>query len=301
MSETVIVLNPNSGSGDHVRSIRDRAELRGDRVKLTEEAGDAITLAQEVAEAGTSTIVAAGGDGTVNEVVQGIDRADAFADVTLGILPVGTGNNFAKNVGITDLDSAFAILEDGKRRKIDIGEATDRLFLNSCVAGLTAQSSSQTSPEMKSRLGVLAYVITTLRSVSDFDTLPLSVDIEGGESETTEWTGDAICILVGNGRRFTTSGSSQANMEDGLLEVTIIEDVSTLDLMSNTLVKRLLGEDSPHIARMRASKLTIAIRKPESIQYSLDGEIIQQRQLSLDVRPRTLTLAVGDTYAPNPD
>lgn len=189
MSETVIILNPKSGRGDHSQAVCDRAELRGDTIKQTEEAGEAVMLAQEAAEAGVSTIVAAGGDGTVNEVVRGIDRADAFDDVTLGILPVGTGNNFARNIGITDLDSAFGVLDAGERRQIDIGQADGRLFLNSCVAGVTAESSSETSSEMKNRFGVLAYVITTLQSVSDFEPLRLAIDIDNGETETTAWTG----------------------------------------------------------------------------------------------------------------
>lgn len=301
MAETVIILNPNSGSGDHSERVRNRAKIRGETVKETEEAGDAVAFAQEAAEAGVSTIVAAGGDGTVNEVVRGIDRAEAFDDVTFGIIPVGTGNNFAKNIGITDLDAAFAALDEGERRRVDIGNADGRLFLNSCVAGLTAESSGETSREMKNRLGVLAYVITTLRSISDFEALRLSVDIDDGDTATTAWTGDAICVLVGNGRQFTARGSSQANMEDGLLDVTVIEDVSTLDLMSEALGERLLGENSTHLVRTQAPALTITIQNPESIRFSLDGEMIQQRELSLSVRPQTLRLAVGETYTPDPE
>lgn len=300
-SRTVVVLNPNSGSGDHAQAVRNRAELQGFSLETTETDGDAIRIAREAATAGASTIVAAGGDGTVNEVVKGIDQAEAFDSVTLGILPVGTGNNFAKNIGITDLDTAFTILEQGERRRIDLGQADDRPFVNSCIAGLTADSSSETSRDMKNRLGVLAYVITTLRSVSDFEALRLRVDIGEGGSETTEWAGEAICALVGNGRRFTTSGSGQANMEDGLFDVTIIEDVSALNLMGDAIVEQLLGQDASHIVRSRAPALTITIQHPESIRFSLDGEIIQRRKLSLRIRPRTLEVAVGDTYRPDPD
>lgn len=299
-AETVIVLNPESGSGRHATAVHRRAELRSVPVRQTQAAGDAIRFAQEAADAGVSTIVAAGGDGTVNEVVRGIDHAGAFDDVTLGILPVGTGNNFAKNIGITDIDTGFAVLEGGERRWIDIGQADGRLFLNSCVAGLTAESSVETSREMKNRLGVLAYVMTTLRTVSNFDGLSLSVDIDDGGTETMPWTGEAICVLVGNGRRFAIGGSTQANMEDGLLDVAVIEDVSTLDLMGDALIEQLLGHDSAHLVRTRASALTITIQNPTSSRFSLDGEIIQRRRLSLGIRPRTLAIAVGDTYMPDP-
>lgn len=301
MPQNIIIHNPGSGSGDHDEIVRSRADDLGYTLEQTETAGEAVTLAAEAAKAGFSTIVAAGGDGTVNEVVRGIDRAGAFDDVELGILPLGTGNNFAELVGIPDLDTAFAVLENGDRRRIDIGYANERPFVNSCVAGLTAESSSETPSEMKRQLGVLAYVLTTLRTVSDFKSLRLTVDIEDAGQETTAWAGDALCILVGNGRRYPTSGTSQANMEDGLLDVVVIEDVSALDLMSDTVVERLLGRDSASIKRFKTASLEVAINNPDATRFSLDGEIIRERELSLTVRPQILTVAVGETYDPNPD
>ncbi len=301
MSNTIIIQNPQSGTGAHSEAVRDRAEILGYTLKLTENAGDAISLTREAAEAGFSTIVAAGGDGTVNEVVRGIDQADALEDVTFGILPLGTGNNFAEQIGITDLDAAFSVLKGGDRRRIDLGRANDRLFVNSCVAGLTANSSSETSADMKNRMGTLAYVITTLRSLSDFDSLPLTIDSHKTRPGTVAWSGKALSVLVGNGRRFTTEGGCQANMEDGLFDVAVIKDADTLDLMGDRIVERLFGRDSAHIDRFQTSSLTITVDTPETIRFSLDGEIIQYNQLSLDVCPRSLAVAVGDTYNPTPD
>jgi len=301
MTQKIIIHNPGSGRGDHDESVRRRADELGYTLKQTQTAGDAVTLAAEAAEAGFSTVVAAGGDGTVNEVVRGIDRANAFDDVEFGILPLGTGNNFAEQIGIPDLETAFAVLEDGDRRRIDLGYANERLFVNSCVAGLTAESSSETPSEMKRQLGVLAYVLTTLRTVSDFELLRLTVDIEDAGQETTAWAGDALCVLVGNGRRYGTSGTSQANMEDGLLDVVVIEDVSALDLMSDTVVERMFGRDSASIKRFKSSSVEIEIDNPYATRFSLDGEIIREQELSLTVRPQTLTVAVGETYDSNPD
>lgn len=301
MVQTIIVHNPGSGSGDHNETVRRRATELGYAIERTEAAGDGVTLAAEAVEAGASTVVAAGGDGTVNEVVRGIERAGGFDDVELGILPLGTGNNFAQQVGLPDLDTAFSVLEEGDRRRIDLGYANERLFVNSCVAGLTAESSSETPTEMKNRLGVLAYVITTLRTVSDFESLTLTVDIQDLGHARTAWSGEALSVLVGNGRRYPTSGSSQANMEDGLLDVVVIEDVSTLDLMSDTVVERLLGHGSPAIQRFKAPALEITIDNPEATRFSLDGEVVRERELSLTVRSRTLTVAVGEAYDPDPE
>lgn len=301
MPQQIIIHNPGSGSGDHDKNIRRRAKELGYALEQTGTAGEAVSLTAKAAEAGFSTIVAAGGDGTVNEVLRGIDQASAFEDVELGILPLGTGNNFAEQIGISDIDTAFAVLEDGDRRRIDLGYANERLFVNSCVAGLTAESSSETPSAMKRQFGVLAYVLTTLRTVSDFESLRLTVNIDHAGLERIAWAGDALSVLVGNGRRYSTSGTSQANMEDGLLDVVVIEDVAALDLMSDTVIERLLGRESEAIKRFKTPSLEIAINNPDATRFSLDGEIIRERDLSISVTPQVLTVAVGETYEPTPE
>lgn len=300
MSGTVLIYNPGSGSGGHSDTVRSQVREYDYDIEETKAAGDAISLAEAAAETGYDNIVAAGGDGTVNEVVRGIDQAGALDDATLGVLPLGTGNNFAQQLGITDLDTAFDILADSSRRRIDLGQASDRPFVNSCVAGLTAESSSETSAAMKDRLGVLAYVVTGLRSISDFESLRLTID-PVDDDKAPAWAGDAICVLVGNGRRFTTTGGEQADMEDGLLNIVVIKDVSAFDLMSDRITERLLGDNSEHIIRSKASSLTITNHDPSTIRFSLDGEMIRHRELALDARPGTLSVAVGEGYDPDPE
>ena len=300
MSETVIILNPKSGTGDHADAVTDRAQVLDHRVERTEAKGDGVDLAREAAEAGAEQIVAAGGDGTVNEVVRGIDKAGAFDRVTLGIVPVGTGNNFAGQLGITDLDTAFHVIEEGERRWIDLGEADGHAFVNSCIAGLTSDSSSKTDPDMKDRLGVVAYVVTTLKSMVEFDSMSLTVETEKGGDRSPAWRGDALAVLIGNGRRFAAGGDTQANMEDGLFEVTIVKDVSTLDLMGEAVADQLLGGESDAIVRTQTPSIRIEVHDPQSRQFSLDGEIIERDNLSVDIRPSTLSVAVGEGYQLDP-
>lgn len=300
-SETVVIVNPNSGNGQHANAIRNRAELRGYTMRETEAEGDAITFAREVVEAGASTVVAAGGDGTINEVLRGIDSADAFDSVTFGVVPAGTGNNFAGNIGVTGIDDAFDVIKNGDRRRIDLGRTDEHLFANSCVAGLTAESSGETSDEMKERFGVLAYVVTTLRAVAEFESLPVSVDVYEDGREMTAWTGEALTILVGNARRFVPGEDSQANVEDGKFDVTVVEDVPTLDLMEDAVAERLFGGTSEHVTRFTAPALEITLQNPESTQFSLDGEIVEDHSLSLYTDPATVEVAVGDSYDPHRD
>lgn len=317
---TVVVLNPMSGGGNNNEDVSRRAGLEGYAVERTQEAGDGVRLAREAAERGASTIVAAGGDGTINEVLRGIDEADAFDRVTLGVVPTGTGNNFAGNVGITDIEHGFRVLAEGERRRIDLGRANGALFLNSCVGGLTAESSEDTSPELKSRLGVLAYVVTTLREYAEFDPPRLAVEVheEGstnhpsqaqGDSEArSAWEGNPIVVFAGNARRIAPVGDSQANVEDGLLDVTIIEDVSALDLVSGA-VDGLVGDaasgmfdgESEFVTHMLAPALEISVEEPGQTWFSLDGEMVQHRTLSLRTHPDTVEVAVGEGYAPDPE
>ena len=257
-------------------------------------------MATEAAESGVSTIVAAGGDGTVNEVVRGIRRADAFDRASLAVVPVGTGNNFAKQLGVPDVATAFDVAESGERRRLDLGQANGHLFVNSCVAGLTADASSRTSPAMKQRLGVVAYLVTTLRTVSDFESLRLTVAIDGRERAPPAWTGDALGVLIGNARQFGPRRDGPADAEDGLFDVAVVEDVPVLSLMSDAVVERVFGRDSTYITRFQARSIAVEVHHPSSVRFSLDGEIIQERRLVFENLPRTLSVAVGEGYRPTP-
>ncbi|SEV88865.1 diacylglycerol/lipid kinase family protein [Halobacterium jilantaiense] len=299
-SETVVIVNPNSGDADHADAVRHRTELLGYDYRETEAAEDTVTFAREAAADGADTVVAVGGDGTVNEVVRGLDEADALDSVTLGVVPAGTGNSFAGNIGVESIDHAFDVVEDGRRRRIDLGRADDSVFVNSCVAGLTAEASADASSDMKSQLGVLAYVVSTVRSVSEFDALPLAVDAYGDGGETTAWEGEALMVLVGNARRFVRGDDTQAAVEDGEFEVTVVEDVSTLDVMGEAVTSGLFAADSEYVQRFRAPALELTLRESESVRFSLDGEMLSRSSLSVRTDPGALEVAVGDGYDPDP-
>ncbi|WP_237560587.1 diacylglycerol/lipid kinase family protein [Halostella litorea] len=295
----VLVLNPESGSGDHAPEVHGRANDHGFEVRETAAAGDAVEFAREAAVSGADLVAAAGGDGTLNEVVRGIDRAEALDDVTFGVVPSGTGNNFAGNVGIRGIRHAFEVIESGERRTIDLGYANGQAFLNSCVGGLTADASANTSSELKERLGIVAYVVNTLRTAAAFEGMPLHVETSDEIAET--WRGDALIVLIGNCRRAPEGDArTQANVEDGLLEVTIVEEAPTGDLARDALVHRLFGADSTGTVKLRTPSLSVTTRGDE-INYSLDGEMIAATDLRVDTARRALRLPVGEAYEPDPD
>lgn len=298
--DRVLVLNPSSGDGTHREQVRELADRHGFTVLETQAGGEALRFARLAAEAGADLVAAAGGDGTLNNVARGLDAADALGDVTFGVVPCGTGNNFAGNAGVEGIDHAFEVIEDGDRRRIDVATADGRLFLNSAIAGLTAQASASTSSALKDRLGVLAYVVSGLRTAREFDALPLAVEATGRTDEES-WSGEALMTLIGNARRFPADGRSQANCEDGLLEVSIIERMPTGELLEEAAVHRLFGDETEHVTHLRASELHVAVLRDAPVEFSFDGEMGSYESLAMRTRERALELCVGDAYEPNPD
>lgn len=308
MSNKVIILNPASGTGDHVSQVQTLAADHGYTVRQTEREDHGFDLTQEAIEKGATFVAAAGGDGTLNEVIRGITTASALDDVTVGVVPCGTGNNFAGNIGVAGIEQAFEVLEHGERRQIDLGrvdsadgENDGRPFINSCVSGLTAEASAETSPELKRRFGTAAYVLETLRTVQSFDGIRVTVGLYDDEVDTTPvWTGSAIAVLIGNGRQFPPGGSRQANMEDGQFDVTLVTDTGSLGLLTTAATEAILERETPQTTRYTVPKLTISVMDDEPIAFSLDGEICHHSQLSLHTQPRALRIAVGDEYEPSP-
>lgn len=297
------IVNPVSGTGDHVEEVYSRVDES--TVTETEDEGDAIALAKEAATDDVQLLVACGGDGTIHEVVCGLDRADALSDVTVAVVPGGTGNNFARNIGVRSIEQAFELLETGERRRIDVGVANSEPFVNSCIAGLTAKTSSETDSELKEQFGTLAYIITGLRQAADFDPLHVEIDIDSNSNSDSDanktpaesWAGEALCICIGNARRF--ADGRQASVEDGLFDVTIVEEMPTNEMLTEAATQRLFGS-AEHVTHFTSEYLEITSQQERDIAFSLDGEMSTHQQLPLRVRPQELKTVVGPEYSPEP-
>ena len=298
MPDTV-VLNPESGTGSHGPAVRTLAANYGYTVRETQRPGDAVDLAAAAVEAGAEFVAAAGGDGTLNEVVRGIEAADVLDSVTVGIVPCGTGNNVAANLGITGIEQAFSVFERGERRWVDLAFADDRPFVNSCVGGLTAEASAATSVAQKRRFGTAAYLLSTLRTVRNFDSLRVTVEMYDDPDTAPVWTGKAVGLLIGNARRFPPSGSEQANVEDGRFDVTLVTDRGSVGLLKTATAERLFNRESQWTARYTVAAIDISV-DDGPVAFSLDGEIIHRSRLALRIRPRALRVAVGERYEPTP-
>jgi lipid kinase YegS len=254
------------------------------RPRVTWEPGDAASLATEAADRGVDAVVALGGDGTVNEVVNGLDGKD----VPLGIIPIGTANDFARQVGIPmDTDHAMDAILRRKPRRIDTGELNGRRFLNVSTGGVGAEATAETPADAKEQLGPLAYAITGMRKLRDL--APRRARFTG---PGFEYDGEFMIFAVGNAR-ITGGGTAitpNASVTDGLLDLCIIEGVEGRgEFMSLALAVRR-GEhlDDDRVRYVQLPELTIESDEP--IAVNLDGEPQEMRTLRYRARPLDLLI-----------
>ena len=292
-----LIINPVSGAADHRQEVRLLADHHGFSVVETERQGHAADLATQAAAEGVGLLAVCGGDGTVHEAVQGLFAADALGSVTLSVIPAGTENILAETLGIDTMGEGFEVAQQGATRRLDLGVVADEPFVMSAVAGLPAEVSDSTTAELKRRFGSAAFVLGGLKAGLTFDGLAVSIDPDADDG--TAWRGEAVVVLVGNLRRFGSAGG-QANAEDGLLDVEIIQDLPARTALREAIEQRLLGRETPHLRSFRTSRIEITPQGGEPIRFSLDGEFREFETVAFGLRPEALRIRVSAGYTPAP-
>ena len=297
-----VICNPSSGGGSYdPDEIRD--ELEGLEVEWVQTEGpeDAVWAAEEWSE---GLLVVAGGDGTINDVVNGLGRAGFPEGVTLGILPAGTGNDLAATLCIPeDPDLAKDVILQNRGRWLDVARVRsdgigERFFINVATGGLGAEISDANDEELKRRWGKLSYLRASLEVARNFDVRELMLYIDGEERHV-----EAVNVAVGN-CRYTGGGwpaTPKANPEDGLLDVVIIENLGVTDLLN--LTPAVLAEsdylDSDGVLFVRAKEIRVDTQPP-GLEFTVDGEVIGNEPAQFSVLPRALKVIVGPEYVPEP-
>jgi len=300
-SQARVICNPASGGGDYDPD-EIRAELKGLEVEWIETEGpdDAIKSAEEWQE---GLLIVAGGDGTINDVVNGLGRAGFPEGVTLGILPAGTGNDLAATLCIPeDPDLAEDVILQNRGRRLDVARVrsegiSERFFINVATGGLGAEISSVNDEELKKRWGKLSYLRASLEVAKDFDVRELTLYLDGERREV-----EAVNVAVGN-CRYTGGGwpaTPKANPEDGLLDVVIIETLGAGELLG--LAPAALAEfdylDKDGIFFARAKN--VYVETQPGLEFTADGEVIGDEPAEFSVLPRALKVLVGPDYVPEP-
>ena len=184
-SRARVICNPTSGGGSYdPDEIRDELESLEVEWVQTEGPDDAIGAAEEWRE---GLLIVAGGDGTINDVVNGLGRADFPEGVTLGILPAGTGNDLAATLCIPeDPGLAEDVIRQNRQRRLDVARVRsegigERFFINVATGGLGAEISDANDEELKKRWGKLSYLRASLEVARDFDVRDLTLYLDDAE------------------------------------------------------------------------------------------------------------------------
>ena len=297
-----VISNPVSGGGRNLRAVRDELSGLGAEWIATEDAGDAQKAAEEWNE---GLLVVVGGDGTINEVVNGLGKAGFPEDVTLAIWPAGTGNDLAATLAISDdPDEIRDTIRQRRIRTLDVARVRservgERFYLNVATGGLGAKISDANDEEMKSRWGKLSYLRASLEVARNFDVREIRLTLDGEER-----TVRAVNIAVGN-CRYTGGGwlaVPRANPEDGLLDVVVIEDAGIQEILALAPSALLESDylDKEGVFSARAGEIRVEI-SPGGLQFTADGELIGDEPADFTVIPRALKVIVGADYIPEPE
>ncbi len=285
---TMLVYNPTAGQAEALESEIAAAiavwRAHGWQVdrQPTTCSGDGRRLARLAAESGYDLVIAAGGDGTINEVVNGlVGTATALAP-----LPLGTMNVWARELGLPlQPRAAAAALLDWNPRRIDLGKAGDRYFLLMAGIGFDAAITAAVGAAEKRRLGALAYVLRGFEIALRIRGARTRLVLDGRTVK-----GRVLMVLVGNSQLYggLVKITHRASIDDGLLDVCVIYGDNVLSALRHTLaiLRRRYSHD-PQIAYYRARTIQISARPRLPVQ--VDGDPIGQTPMTFEVVPGALS------------
>lgn len=281
----MLIIHGQRADNPALRHLVSWVRQKGHRVdpRITWEKGDGARFAREGVERGVDAVVAVGGDGTINEALNGLDGST----VPLGIIPFGTANDFARQAGIPDdADHAMDVVLRRAPRLIDTADLNGRRFLNVSTGGVGAEATAETPAEAKEQLGPLAYAITGVRKLADLEPRRARITAPGIDLEV-----EFLLFAVGNGR--VTGGGTRitprALVTDGLLDVCIIPPMAKGDFAKMLLrIKKGEHVDGEHVRYLQVPEVTIAADAPVTV--NVDGETLEAATLTYRVRAKDLRI-----------
>jgi diacylglycerol kinase (ATP) len=290
-----VIIRPREGDERITELVTAVRELRreGHRVlmRTTAEPGDATRFARLATRRQADLIVSAGGDGTLNEVVNGIARCRHRPK--LAVVPVGTANDFALGVGIPEnVTEALHLAVHGQAAQVDIARVNRRFFMNVSTGGFGAQATEDADPDMKRRLGAVAYLISGFKHFVEFN--PASAQFVTDDGVLHD--GEFVVFAVGNARQ--TGGGNEltprANLSDGKLDVVIVPALSRMDFLA-LLPDLRAGThlSSPDVKYVQTRRLHI--QAPGEISVNVDGEPIPGTHFDYRVHDRPITVMLPES------
>jgi diacylglycerol kinase (ATP) len=296
----MLIVNPISGPWDvrrEIPAILNHLEKHGWRTTLhrTERPGEATTLARLAVDQGLDAVFVVGGDGTINEIINGL----AESPVALGVLPGGTSNVWAKGLGLPTrsprhllpLVDAVQTLVPARSRRVDLGKANGRYFLQWTGLGLDAQVTYAMEPRTRRqrRLGALAYVVAGLTTAANMVGIRTRLTIDGKRIYRR-----SILIVISNSQLYgggLVRIATDARLDDGLLDVNVFAGTGFASAMRTVLgVITGLHVRDPRHSCYQGHTIHVETDKPMAVH--VDGEPYEFTPLDCNVVPRALTVLI---------
>ena len=288
----MIIINPSAGK-EKAKEFEDTIikELESNyskiEVRYTKGAGDATKFAKDASKNNYDLVVALGGDGTVNETVNGLAGFDK--PPTLGIIPMGTVNDLARALKIPmQTERAIKLLSSGHTKQIDIGLANDRYFTNVLAVGNAAKAIHNVDVEEKSRIGPLAYVIAVAKEILEDDNFTINL-----EMDNENWTGDISVLIIGLIGSFGGNSSilSNVGVGDGNFHIFAIKRLNVAEVlkMAPSLIMGRISE-SDNVSCFSSKNIKISTKDSKVFESDVDGERGPDLPLTLKLLSQHLTV-----------
>ncbi|MBR5108871.1 MAG: diacylglycerol kinase family lipid kinase [Clostridia bacterium] len=281
-----IICNPIAGNGRARKiggQIQEKLQARGIafRFDLTEHPGHAAVLAKEASDAGADTVLAVGGDGTAFETAQGL----AGSGTALGLIPAGTGNDFAKALGSPKTpEEALEFVLSHPPKKTDAGEINGRMFINEVGTGFDVSVLDYAEKAKKYCRGLLPYLYGVIQTMFRFRSISVTYSIDGKPSVTQE----AFVVAVANGGMIGGGIpiAPEAKVDDGLFDFLILGKIQKKNLLPR-LVGLMRGKilSFPETTYVRASSVVFSSPK---MRVNIDGEIVGESQVIARILPNAI-------------
>jgi diacylglycerol kinase (ATP) len=301
-TKSCVIMNSNTISEEQRDLLHAALMRRPEVVCFRSDASDeGARLAAKAVEDGFDRIIAAGGDGTINQVVNGILQAGSRA--SLGVLPMGTGNDLARLLAVPmELEGAFETALSGRVESLDsfsVETGERRLYgINVAAGGFSGQVDEAMTPELKAGWGPLAYLIgaaSVIPEMQDYRTM-IAYDDEPPEAI------EAVNVIVANGR--TAGGGKRvapaANPQDGLLDVVVVRTGSVVELgrvAAGLLAGNYLG--NPLIAFRQVRR--VQVTSTPGMWFNVDGELLTNGPVTFEVLHRAIRVVVGEGFRAAPE
>jgi len=300
----VVVVNPAAGNG-RTRALWPEVEsaLKAHgldfEVKITSGRGDATALAASAAASGADLVVAVGGDGTLNEVVNGLLDDASTVPPALGVVSSGSGCDFVKTLGVPKGVAAVEAIARGRLAPIDVGrvtfQATDgrrtsRLFVNGADLGLGAEVAERVNRGSKRFGGFLSFLGNTVVTIAGAQFKTIAYASDGGQTTVVR----AGIVFVANGQ-FAGGGmhfAPGARLDDGLFDLVVLGEVGKAALLTDLLPKVYRGAHLGHPAVVHLQAREVSVSSIDRLLLEIDGEQPGQAPASFSILPGALRIVV---------